>query len=148
MNEYPNQDPYDPNDKPYTEQQDYTRRQQQLRLEEEERRLEEEERRMAMAQRTHTLEKIINGVYFLVIALEVLLGIRWVLLLSGANPENQFARFIYTLSAPFVAPFSNLFTSPSFGAGRSVFDINLIVAIAVYALLAILVVRLIRTIGE
>jgi YggT family protein len=110
----------------------------------EERRLREEEHRLEIARRQMILDKAIKFIYYLVGALEILLLMRFVLRLSGANVENDFARTIYAISQPFYAPFSTLFISPAWGGGNSVFDVNVLVAMAVYALLAWLVVRLIQ----
>lgn len=110
-------------------------------------RLQAEEQRLAAAQRNATLVKIINGIYYLAGALEILLLLRVVLRLSGANPENQFASVIYGLSNPFVAPFANLFSTPVLDTAH-LFDVNALVAIGVYALLAWLVARLIWIVGS
>ncbi|MBD2577840.1 YggT family protein [Oscillatoria sp. FACHB-1406] len=107
-------------------------------------RLQEEERRIADTQKFLVLEKMIRGVYFLVGALQVLLILRFSLCLLGANPDNQVALVLYKLSSPFYAPFSNLFGNPECAAGRPVFDVNLIVALVVYAVLAWLFAKLLR----
>ncbi|MDY7013267.1 MAG: YggT family protein [Cyanobacteriota bacterium] len=118
----------------------------ELRQQEERLRLQEEERRLAESQKQAVLTKMIQGIYYLVGALELLLLLRFVLCSSGANPENQVARAIYTLSFPFYGPFATLFGSPECAAGVPVFDVNLLVAMAVYALLTWLVVKLLRLI--
>lgn len=132
----------DPND------QDYIRRRQEIQLQEERLRLQQEELRLANAQRNAKFAWVINGIYFLVGALEVLLALRFCLRLFGANRENTFAQVIYGFSKPFVAPFSTLFISPVFGRGSDVFDVNLLIAIAVYAILGWLAVRLVRFVGN
>ncbi|MGA7935939.1 MAG: YggT family protein, partial [Kovacikia sp.] len=76
--------------------------------------------------------------------LEVLLILRFVLRLTGANAQNTFAQFIYNLSEPFVAPFSTLFISPTVRDGVNIFDVNLMVAIVVYALLGWMAILLVR----
>ena len=74
-----------------------------------------------------------------------LLGVRFLLLLFGANPLNAFANFIYDVSRPFVQPFYGLFNyQPTFTRGH--FELATLIAIIVYALLTILLVRL-ATIG-
>lgn len=121
-------------------------REEMLRLQEEQLRLAEEERRIADTQKFIVLEKMIRGVYFLVGALQVLLLLRFGLCLLGANPDNQVALVLYRLSSPFYAPFSNLFGSAECAAGRPVFDVNLIVALIVYAVLAWLFAKLLRVV--
>lgn len=142
-NQYPNEDSPQPPPDARTEE---IHRQQALeaRRRQEERRLLEEERRLEIARRQTLVNKVVNFIYYLVAALEVLLLMRFILRLSGANVENEFAGVIYAISQPFYAPFSTLFISPTWNSNRSVFDVNVLVAIAVYALLAWLVVRLIQ----
>jgi YggT family protein len=106
--------------------------------------LEEEERRIGEVRRRLALSKTNQVIYYLMGALGVLLVLRVVLRLLGANPANQFAGFIYALSAPFVTPFETLFTTPTFG--NSAFEINALIAIAVYGLLTWLVIRLLQLI--
>ncbi|MCT7983690.1 YggT family protein [Laspinema sp. A4] len=106
--------------------------------------LEEEERRVAEVRRRLALSKTNQVIYYLMGALGVLLILRVVLRLLGANPANQFAGFIYALSSPFVTPFETLFTTPSFG--NSAFEFNALIAIAVYGLLTWLVIRLLELI--
>jgi hypothetical protein len=65
----------------------------------------------------------------------VLLAFRFVLALLGANPGNGFANFIYSVSHPFVAPFFGLF-SYNTQLGVSRFEIYTLVAMAVYAVIA------------
>ncbi len=106
--------------------------------------LEEEERRIAEVRRRLALSKTNQVIYYLMGALGVLLILRVLLRLLGANPDNQFAGFIYALSSPFVTPFETLFTTPTFG--NSAFEFNALIAIAVYGLLTWLVIRLLELI--
>ena len=109
----------------------------ELRLKE----LKEEERRLAAVDWNAKLKRFTEIIYYLTGSLIILLLLRLVLSLFGANPENKFASFIYSLSAPFVAPFTNLFPTPALGNFQ--LEINTLVAMGVYTLLAWLVVRLI-----
>ncbi|MDJ0686972.1 MAG: YggT family protein [Xenococcaceae cyanobacterium MO_188.B32] len=104
-------------------------------------RLKEEERRLAAVNWNAKLRRLTEVIYYLTGALIVLLLIRVVLSLFGANPENKFASFIYGLSATFIAPFLDLFPTPALGNFQ--LEINTLVALGVYGLLAWLVVRLI-----
>lgn len=110
-------------------------------------RLQQEERRLEVARQRNVFAKIINAIYLLVGLLEILLLLRFVLRLFGANTENTFATFIYNLSEPFIAPFSTLFVSPVTSGGASIFDVNVLVAMVVYALLGMLAVWLVRFIA-
>lgn len=113
----------------------------------EEIRLREAERRVTLASRNATIGKLVQIIYFLTGALGMLLLLRMVLRLFGANPDNTFAEFIYNLSEPFYAPVANLFGTPKFGNSQ-IFEINALVAIAAYAILGWLVGRLVWLIGS
>ena len=84
-------------------------------------------------------------VWFLVAVLEVLLAIRFVLLLAGANEGAGFAQLIYGVTSPFVAPFAGLFgsnlTYPG-AAGTGVFAPETLVAMVVYALIGFAIVKI------
>ncbi|MGK7949545.1 MAG: YggT family protein [Xenococcaceae cyanobacterium] len=100
-----------------------------------------EKRRLSAINWNAKLKRFTEIIYYLTGALLILLLLRIILRLFGANPENQFASFIYDLSAPFIAPFLNLFPTPSLGNFQ--LEINTLVAVGVYGLLAWLVARLI-----
>lgn len=86
------------------------------------------------------INKVQQVVYFLYGILAGLLTLRFVLALFGANRSNGFADFIYGVTGPFVAPFRSLFNvDTDFGFSR--FEIETIVAIIVYGLLAWVIAR-------
>jgi hypothetical protein len=63
----------------------------------------------------------------------MILALRFLFVLLGANPDNAFANFIYSVSNPLVAPFFGLFNySAVLGVAR--FEVFTVVAMAVYAL--------------
>lgn len=74
-------------------------------------------------------------IWYIVGVLLVLLAFRFVLALLGANPNNGFANFIYSVSHPFVAPFFSLF-GYNLRYGVSRFEAFTLVAMAVYAIIA------------
>lgn len=80
-------------------------------------------------------------VYFCFAVIEILLGLRILLKLIAANPESGFTRFIYGITLPFVAPFSNIVTMPTAANGATL-DLSSLLAILVYLLLSWLCVRL------
>lgn len=88
-------------------------------------------------------------VYLIFGLLEILLAFRFVLKLLGANPSTGFVDFVYNLSAIFVAPFTGIFnTSMSSGnVTTSIFEPAVLVAIAVYAVIAWGIVTLIKVIS-
>ena len=69
--------------------------------------------------------------------IEALVGLRFVLRLVGANPDNALVSWIYAWSTPFVAPFSGIFGQDATvvnGVGAvtmSVFDWTALVALIV-----------------
>lgn len=117
------------------------------KLEAERLRLREVERQVGQVQQNAIARKFEQGIYFLVGALELLLGLRFILRLSAANTSNTFAGVIYGLSEPFVRPFSTLFISPTFNGSANIFDINLLIAMIAYLVLMFLVVWLVRIIS-
>ena len=62
------------------------------------------------------------------------------LLLLGANRGADFTDFIYTMSAPFVAPFVGIFGEPTYG--QSVFEVSSLLAIVIYALIGLGIAKL------
>lgn len=123
-------------------------RRQELQHDEEAFRLHQEEKRLQSARKSNTLIWIINSIFWLLGILEILLIMRFLLRLFGANRENQFAQLINDLSAPFIAPFSTLFISPTSNGAENIFDFNIVIAILAYALLSYLIVSLLRLIFE
>jgi len=83
-------------------------------------------------------------IYFIFGAIEVLLALRFILLVLGANEASGFVRLIYGLSRPFVLPFLGIFGEPTLGA--SVLEWASLVGIVVYALVAYGLARLVELI--
>jgi len=82
------------------------------------------------------LNQLVYLVFGVVIAL---IGIRFVLLLLGANPDAGFTNFVYGVTNPLVRPFEGIFGAPNLDTG--VFDPASLVAIAVYSLLGWVVAK-------
>jgi hypothetical protein len=104
--------------------------------------LDEKQRGIAAANQNSAVARIVNIVYFLFGALELLLAVRVVFYLVGVNAENSFANFIYTLSSPFVTLFESLLQNPTLG-GTAVLEITTIIAMLVWAIVAWLIARFI-----
>jgi YggT family protein len=119
-------------------------RRRELRHDEEAFQLHQEEKRLETARRSNTFIWIVNSIYWLSGMLLTLLVVRFSLRLLGANSENAFAQLINNLSAPFIAPFSTLFISPTSEHGASIFDVNILIAIVAYTILSYLAVSLVR----
>jgi len=84
-------------------------------------------------------------VWFVFGVIEVLIAIRFVLKLLGANVAAGFVQFVYGLSGVFMAPFSTIFGAPR--VSGSIFEWSALVAIAIYALIAWGIVALIRAVN-
>ena len=78
--------------------------------------------------------KVTQLVWLVFGILEALLALRFVLKLIAANPASPFAVFIYGFTGLFLFPFAGLTATPS--AGGMVLEISTVIAMAVYALLA------------
>ena len=86
---------------------------------------------------------ITTVVYFLLGVLEVILALRFIFRLLGANESSGFVTFLYSLSFVFVAPFKGIFNEPTIYNG-SVFELSTLVAMLIYALIAWGIVSLAR----
>lgn len=92
------------------------------------------------------VEVVVSRVIMFVFGvIEVLIGVRFVLMLLGANAEAAFVKMIYGVSGVFMAPFITIFNTQE--AGGAVFEWSALVAIAVYALVAWGLVALIRAVS-
>ena len=78
--------------------------------------------------------------------LEILLGLRFVLKLIAANANSGFAVFIYGITGPFVAPFTALVGTPT--SGGTILEVTTLIAMAVYALLFWIVVRVLEVVAD
>ncbi len=77
--------------------------------------------------------KVSQVIWLLVFLIEGLIGLRVILKLISANPDNDFARFAYSVAALFMGPFFGLTGSPS--SGGMVLEVPSLIAMLVYALL-------------
>jgi uncharacterized protein YggT (Ycf19 family) len=84
--------------------------------------------------------------YLLLGSVEALMITRMVLKLLAANADVGFVRFIYGVSAPLVAPFRGIFPTPA--SHSNALELSSLVAIAVYALVAWGIVRLVFILGR
>jgi hypothetical protein len=70
---------------------------------------------------------------------EGLIGLRVLLRLMGANPENPFAVVVYGITRPLLWPFTTLTSQPN--VGSYVLEIGSVIAMLVYAMLAWVLVQ-------
>lgn len=92
--------------------------------------------RQTVARREETPGVVVaqRVIWFIAGLISVIIALRFVFLLLGANRGAGFTDFIYSLSAPFVAPFVGIFGEPIYGT--SVFEVSSLLAIAIYLLIA------------
>lgn len=85
-----------------------------------------------------------NIVWYLYGLIAMILVARFVLKIAGANPGNGFVDFVYSISGALSAPFDTAFGVSGVNAGEvnSVFEPSILVAIAVYGLIAWGITRL------
>ncbi|OGL31205.1 hypothetical protein A3F37_02440 [Candidatus Saccharibacteria bacterium RIFCSPHIGHO2_12_FULL_41_12] len=95
----------------------------------------EEQRVEASNERKREVSKASQIVGFITGLLAAVLMLRVVLALMGANLENQFADFIYSVTDPFVAPFRGLLQVGEFNAGVSRFELETVIAAFIYILI-------------
>lgn len=82
-------------------------------------------------------------IWFIAGLIAILLALRFVLMLLGANHDNSFVDFIYQLTAVFAWPFFGIFGyEPTYGT--SVVESGTLVAIIVYLLVGWGLVKLIN----
>ncbi len=85
-----------------------------------------------------------NFIWYILGVIEILIGLRFVLKIFGANPFSGFVDFIYNVTGVLTAPFDNIFgvSTTTSGTVRSVFEPSILVAAAVYALIAWGIIKL------
>ncbi|MGI5998915.1 MAG: YggT family protein [Lutispora sp.] len=91
-----------------------------------------------------------HSIYYILGLIEVLLLFRFLFKLLGANPNNGFVSFLYSMAGIFIAPFTGIFYSfVSQGlAAKSVLEPSTLIAMIVYAVIAWGIVGLIRIKAE
>lgn len=89
---------------------------------------------------TKPLFKGIQIAWYLISAFEVILALRFILKLTGARPEAQFTNIVYNITWPIVAPFASVF--PKTAIQGSVFEWTTLLAMAVYFIIGLAIVRL------
>lgn len=79
-------------------------------------------------------------VWYFLSLLEVLLALRFILKLMGANPLAGFTSFVYGLSWPFTAPFLAVF--PFTQVQGNIFEWTTLLAMLIYWMIALAIIRL------
>ena len=81
-------------------------------------------------------------VYAVAWMIEVLLGLRFILRLIGANPAAGFTNFIYSATSGLLSPFINVVRSERLANG-GIFEWSTLIAMVIYGLVAWAVLRLV-----
>lgn len=79
-----------------------------------------------------------HSIYFVLGVIQVLIGLRLIFKLLGANPGSGFVAFLYSISGIFTAPFSGIFDSfvSSGLSAKSVFEPAAVIGMVLYGILA------------
>ncbi|MHB1132487.1 MAG: hypothetical protein ACYC4L_08890 [Chloroflexota bacterium] len=77
---------------------------------------------------------------------EILIGLRIILKMIGANPDNDFASLVYNAAGLFLGPFFGLVGSPA--AGGVVVEVPSLIAMLVYAMLGWLLITVVWPLFE
>ena len=91
-------------------------------------------------QRRFGVGKTIDLVWYVLGVLEVVLTARFFFSLTAANSAAGFVKFIFAISQPFAWPFNGIFPVPR--EGNNIFDLNILLAMVVYAVIAWGIARL------
>ena len=94
----------------------------------------------AVSSRTKPLYRGAQAVWYVLGIIEVLLAFRFVLKLLAANPSAGFTSFIYGMTAPFAAPFLNVFRVSQ--VEGNVLEWTTLLAMAVYWVIALGIIKL------
>jgi uncharacterized membrane protein len=98
------------------------------------------------AERRMNIFQITRLIWTILALLEILLGLRFLLKLIGANAASGFGSFIYGVTGIFVAPFTGLLSFWS--SGESILEVTTLVAMAIYALVFWGIVRIMGMVLE
>lgn len=93
--------------------------------------------------RTRGTVDISSTLYFFLDLAEILLAFRLVLKIFGVTGENGFARLVYALSQPLVAPFLHISTRHA-----ALYNGSILLAMAAYAVAMYLFVQFLRLFDE
>jgi hypothetical protein len=91
------------------------------------------------AERRMNVFQISRLIWTILGLLEIMLGLRFLLKLIGANGASGFGTFVYGTTGLFVKPFAGLVST--WTSGDSILEVNTLVAMAIYALVFWGVVR-------
>lgn len=88
--------------------------------------------------------KLSDFVQWFVFVLEVMLFIRFVLKLIGADPNNAFAGFLFALTDIILFPFFNIVPTPSVHPPNEAIELTTLIAMGIYYLIYWAIKRFLR----
>ena len=91
----------------------------------------------------YAIDKLVDFLRWFITVLEVILAIRFILKLIGADPTNLFAGFLYALTDIVLSPFSTIVHTPSLRTNQA-FEWSTLIAMAIYWLLFWAIMRFLR----
>jgi len=108
--------------------------------------VQQETRKVATDRSADSQSVAANVVWFIVGTIVVLLGLRFIFKLLGANPGSGFVDALYSFTNILTAPFDNIFgvTSSTTTEVNSVFEPSILVAALIYTLIGWGIVKLLN----
>ncbi|OQX51058.1 hypothetical protein B5M47_02060 [candidate division CPR3 bacterium 4484_211] len=94
--------------------------------------------------KAHVVKQII---LFSLVVVEFMLGLRVFLVLTGANPEALFVKWVTDFTHPLALPFLGMFSSSASGVGARV-EFSTIFGMLMYAVLAYLLIRVVEIVEK
>ncbi len=98
------------------------------------------------AERRMNVFQVTRLIWSILALLEVMLGLRFLLKLVGANGASGFGTFVYGTTGLFIKPFAGLVST--WTSGNSILEVNILVAMAIYALVFWGLVRVLDMVME
>src|SRR6266436_7734645 len=94
----------------------------------------------------YIVAKVIDYITWAILVLEAIFLLRFFLKLLGADPNNQFAQFLYSLTGFFLYPFAGIVQSGRFGTNVvHIFEWSTLIGMLVYGLLFWILKYFLRT---
>jgi YggT family protein len=94
----------------------------------------------------YIVAKVIDYITWAILVLEAIFLLRFFLKLLGADPNNQFAQFLYSLTGFFLYPFAGIVQSGKFGTNVvHFFEWSTLIGMLVYGLLYWILKYFLRT---
>jgi len=94
----------------------------------------------------YIVAKVIDYITWAILVLEAIFLLRFFLKLLGADPNNQFAQFLYNLTGFFLFPFAGIVQSGKFGTNViHIFEWSTLIGMLVYGLLYWILKYFLRT---